>query len=325
MQTIFLKPAVGADLKPLLVPDPVSLRPLREEGEWKPLANYWIRRLRDGDVTAPEPVMRTLELGAFERQIQRFSKPPQKDSSMTTPLVIVVGAEKGGVGKTTICRAIKGYLESPELRDFPKARLVDGQYPRGDLARFHPEAEVLNVTDIADQMKLFDNLAGVTIVDLPAGVLGMTLRACDDAMLLEDVRAGRLRLALLHVLGPSLSSLDEIADATNLLGASVSHFIVKNYINETKFFEWDHSSKYAATLRALQNITIEIPHLETTASEAIQASQGSIVDFISTAIDPVTGERRSKTLRGLTGKWLGRCSAGFDKVGLGEMIRDTFQ
>jgi hypothetical protein len=244
---------------------------------------------------------------------------------MASPLMIVVGAEKGGVGKTTVCRLLASYMETPDFKDFPRPRLIDGQFPRGDLARFHSEAEILNVTETSDRMKMFDDLSGVQIVDLPAGVLGYTLRASDDAMLLDDVRAGRLRMALLHVLGPSLSSLDEIADATQLLGTSVQHFIVKNYINETKFFEWDTSSKYAAILRTLANVTIEIPHLDTMASEALQSSKGSIVDFIGgSTMDPATGKPWSKTLRGMSGKWFSRAATGFDRVGLGAMIKETF-
>jgi hypothetical protein len=94
---------------------------------------------------------------------------------------------------------------------------------------------------------------GVTIVDIPAGQLGFTLKSCDEARLLDDVKSGELRMALIHVLGPSVLSLGEIADATAMLGTDAKHFIVKNHINETNFFEWDQNSDYARSLRALVN------------------------------------------------------------------------
>jgi hypothetical protein len=251
------------------------------------------------------------------------SGPNREKIEMGSPLMIVVGADKG-VGKTTVTRALRDYIEAPPFKDFPAPRLLDGQFPRGDLSQFHPDAEVINVTDIQDQMKLFDNMQGVTLVDLPAGVLGFMLKACDKARLLDDVRDGSLRLALLHVLGPSLSSMDEIAEATTLLGAAAKHFIVKNYINETKFFEWDQESKYTKSLQALEPVTISIPHLETTCGEAVQQNKCSFINFIKPGPD-VTGKDKSRTLRGITANWLADCAAGFDKVGLGRMIEETFR
>lgn len=234
-----------------------------------------------------------------------------------TPLVIIVGADKGGVGKTQICRLLRDYLEKPALKDFPRPRLLDGQFPRGDLSKFHPDAEVINITSIADQMKIFDTLEGVTLTDIPAGQLGTMLEACNSAMLFEDVKNGTLRMALLHVLGPSVSSLDEISDAVRMLGTSAKHFVVKNHINETNFFEWDQDSKYATSLRALENITISIPHLTTIANEAVQQAQEPFVQF--------AGSKSSRTLRGHVVSYLDAAFAEFDRVGLGSMIQDTFR
>lgn len=242
---------------------------------------------------------------------------------MTSPLIIVVGADKGGVGKTTVTRALHSWMDTPAMAQLPRPRVLDGQYPRGDLASFCPGAAIVNVTDITDQMQIFDTLDGVTIIDIPAGQLGLMLRACDEARLLEDVKAGALRMALLHVLGPSLSSLDEIGEATAMLGTAARHFIVKNYINETKFFEWDTSSQYAATLRALSPVTIEIPHLATEAAEAVQQAKMPFIDFCRADNGP-DGRPRSRTLRGHVARWLDRSWAGFDRVGLGTLIAETF-
>jgi hypothetical protein len=55
MDNVFLKPARDADGKAMLVPDEVTHRPLKEEGEWKPRTMYWERRIRDLDVIPSEP------------------------------------------------------------------------------------------------------------------------------------------------------------------------------------------------------------------------------------------------------------------------------
>jgi Protein of unknown function (DUF2635) len=47
--TMRIKPKPG-----LIVRDPVTYRPLAVEGEDKPRDQYWMRRLRDGDVVPVE-------------------------------------------------------------------------------------------------------------------------------------------------------------------------------------------------------------------------------------------------------------------------------
>lgn len=44
-QTLFIRPASG-----LKVRDPITKQHLREEGESKPRTNYWLRRVRAGEV-----------------------------------------------------------------------------------------------------------------------------------------------------------------------------------------------------------------------------------------------------------------------------------
>jgi hypothetical protein len=193
--------------------------------------------------------------------------------------------------------------------------VLDSQHPKGDLVRFHGAAEIINIQDIRDQMRVFDSLGGITIVDVSAGLLGLTMRALDEARLLDDVRSGALRVALLHVLGPTISSLSEIGDATAALGAAANHFIVKNYVNETRYFEWDEHSDYARSLRLLESVTIEVPHLDAVACEAVQQSNQSFVGF---AAGP-----DSRTLRGHVARWLERTWASFDSVGLGKLISAT--
>jgi hypothetical protein len=50
METKILKPSRAG----LLVRDPVSKRPLKEEGESKQISSYWARRITCGDVVVVE-------------------------------------------------------------------------------------------------------------------------------------------------------------------------------------------------------------------------------------------------------------------------------
>ncbi len=72
------------------------------------------------------------------------------------PVVLMVGADKGGVGKTTIARTLLDYLASNST----PARAFDAEYPRGTLKRFHPNVtEVVDITTAGHQMKMIDTLA----------------------------------------------------------------------------------------------------------------------------------------------------------------------
>jgi len=243
---------------------------------------------------------------------------------MVKPLIIIVGADKGGVGKTTVTRALRDYFELPRFAGLPRPTVWDTQFPAGDLVTFCHDAAVVNITSVSDQMKIFDHLDGVSLVDVQAGQLAYLLQACDEARLFDDVKTGALRVALLHVLGPSLSSLNEISTAVKMLGTAATHYVVKNHINETEYFAWDEHSVGAVALRALENATISIPHLDTVSNEAVQMIKASFVDFASGRVSSEDGRKPSRTLMGRVGKWLERSWSEFDRVGLGGMIETTF-
>ena len=86
---------------------------------------------------------------------------------MAKPAVIVVGADKGGVGKTTVCRTVLDYFSANNV----PTRAFDTESPRGTLKRFHPDiTEIVDMTATADQMKIFDTLGSaapsVTVIDV---------------------------------------------------------------------------------------------------------------------------------------------------------------
>src|SRR5258707_231113 len=54
---------------------------------------------------------------------------------MAKPAVVVVGADKGGVGKTTVSRTLLDYFSANN----GQTRAFDTQHPRRTLKRFHSE------------------------------------------------------------------------------------------------------------------------------------------------------------------------------------------
>ncbi|HLH94991.1 MAG TPA: hypothetical protein VKW08_07725 [Xanthobacteraceae bacterium] len=227
-----------------------------------------------------------------------------------TPLIIMVGADKGGVGKTTVARALDDYL----IARGAVAKLFDSEWPAGDLKRFSPSATVIDIERVGDQMKVFDALEGVTVLDIRAGLLSPTLRALDEAQLLTDIRGGKINLALLHVLGPSIASFNEIDQAARLVGGGTKHFIVKNYINETGFFDWDSDNRFATIFAQMSGMTVSVPHIPAQACEMIQKLGGSFSAF-------TVDDRQSRILRGYVRSWLNKVWEELDRVGLGKMVR----
>ena len=97
-----------------------------------------------------------------------------EESTMTKPALVVVGADKGGVGKTTVARTLLAdYFTAHHV----PTRAFDSESPRGTLKRFHPDiSDIVDVTSVTDQMRIFDTLsdASVTVLDVRAGLLSLT-------------------------------------------------------------------------------------------------------------------------------------------------------
>ena len=106
---------------------------------------------------------------------------------MAKPTVIIVGADKGGVGKTTVSRTLIDYFTAHHV----PLRAFDTETPKGTLKRFHPDlTEVVDMSSISDQMRIFDTLNwsddAVTLIDMRAGLLSPTtickeLSGCSQA------------------------------------------------------------------------------------------------------------------------------------------------
>src|ERR1700743_101159 len=180
---------------------------------------------------------------------------------MDKPAVIVVGADKGGVGKTTVARTLLDYFSANNV----PTRAFDTESPRGTLKRFHPDiTEIVDMTSTPDQMKIFDTLnsvsPSVTVIDVRAGLLSPALASLRAIGFLDAARSGQITFAVFHILGPSIASLDEIAETANFMGGA-KYFLVKNFINDTQFFQWDQPT-YTSYFNRIKDATdLTIPNL----------------------------------------------------------------
>jgi hypothetical protein len=226
---------------------------------------------------------------------------------MSKPLVIMVGADKGGVGKTTISRALDNYLHHRKA----VRKVFDGETPSGDLRQFCDISEVVDLQSLDDQMRVFDRLQGVTLIDVKAGLFTEVLSSLNRTGLLDDVRAGNFNLALLHVLGPSVASLSEISAITEKLGSGALHLLVKNLVNESGYKEWESDPRFKAALTGANTITI--PHLQARACTEVQRLGMSFSSYIADA-------SQSRMLVGYVRAWLRDTYSAFTSAGLLPLI-----
>jgi hypothetical protein len=236
---------------------------------------------------------------------------------MAKPAVVLIGADKGGVGKTTVSRTLLDYFLVHKI----PTRVFDTEYPKGTLKRFHPEiTEVVDITSVPAQMKIFDTIYSsgtqITLLDIRAGTLSSTLHTLRDIGFLEMARRNQIIFALFHILGPSIASLDEIAETSKIL-IEAQYFLVKNFINNTGFFDWDQATynSYFKNLHHAGEITI--PKLNEMACEQVELASVPFATFAAKTLKP---ESSSFVLRGYVCHWLDNVFAEYDRVKLTDIV-----
>jgi hypothetical protein len=239
---------------------------------------------------------------------------------MARPTVIIVGADKGGVGKTTVARTLLDYLTAHHI----PTRAFDTESPRGTLKRFHPDAtDIVDINLVHDQMRIFDTLnsaeAAVTVIDVRAGLMGQTLRALRDFGFIDAAKKGQITFAVFHILGPTIASLEEIADTAAFLG-DANYFLVKNFINNTHFFQWNEEAHGNYFKKIKDAVEITVPQLNEMATEQVDLASVPFVTFIANKKQNGEPAAYSFVLRGYVRHWLGNVWAEYDRIRLTEIV-----
>ena len=153
----------------------------------------------------------------------------------------------------------------------------------GTLKRFHPDmTEIVDILDRGpdEDLRHAQAASPVTVIDVRAGLLSPTLGSLRDIGFLDAAKKGQLTFAVFHILGPSIASLDEIAETAAFMG-DAKYFLVKNFINNTHFFEWDQATYNSYFNRIKDAIEITIPKLNEMASEQVELASVPFVTFVA--------------------------------------------
>ena len=150
------------------------------------------------------------------------------------------------------------------------------------------------------------------MIDVRAGQLSPTLQALSDIGFLEMAKTGQITLAMLLILGPSIASLDEIAETARFVG-DANYFLIKNHVNATSFFEWNPETykSYFKKIKDAQEVTI--PKLNEMACEQVEVAGVPYTSFVDS-------KNYSFVLRGSVRHWLGQVWREFDRIKLIELI-----
>src|ERR1700740_1083885 len=232
---------------------------------------------------------------------------------MAKPALILVGADKGGVGKTTVARTLLDYFTAHHV----PTRAFDTEPPKGTLKRFHRDvSDVVDATVVADQMRIIDTLsttdATVTVVDMRAGMLSPTLRSLRDIGFLDAVKKGQITFIVFHLLGSSIASLNEIEE-TAPFTADAKYFLVKNFINNTSFFDWDQATQASYFKKLKDAVSISIPKLNEMAYEQVELASVPFLTFVANKDGKAETANYSFVLRGYVRHWLGHAWGGHER------------
>ena len=239
---------------------------------------------------------------------------------MTKPAVVLIGADKGGVGKTMVARTLLDYFADRQVR----ARAFDTEVPKGTLKRFHPDmTDIVDINHVPDQMRIFDTVnsvdASVTLIDVRAGLLTPTLQALRNIGFIEAAKKGHVTFVVFHILGPSIASLDEIVETASYLGDG-KYFMVKNFINNTHFFEWDDATHAAYFKRLPDAVEMTVPKLPEMAAEQVDLASVPFATFIANKKKSGEPASYSFVLRGYVRHWLDTVWAEYDRVSLADIV-----
>jgi hypothetical protein len=124
---------------------------------------------------------------------------------------------------------------------------------------------------------------------------------------------------IFHILGSSIASLNEIEE-TAPFTADAEYFLVKNFINNTNFFEWDRATHASYFKKLKDAVVINIPKLNEMAYEQVEIASVPFLTFVSNKDTKGETANYSFVLRGYVRHWPGNVCAEYDRVKLLDLL-----
>lgn len=204
--------------------------------------------------------------------------------------LIFVGADKGGVGKTTVARVLHDYYREKGRPVF----VFDTEFPYGNISRSIKRSKIINLESSSDQVLLFDSVIGtkngVVIVDFRAGLITKLLQLLENIGFLAEAKKGTVDLVLMHVVGASMASIREQPLLANY-AEYTKYVTVFNNINDAHFLSFGGDRDKGITIKKLDELVYE----------EIDRIGIGFIDFINASGD----QKNSFILKGYARAWFG--------------------
>ena len=233
--------------------------------------------------------------------------------------MIVVGADKGGVGKTTVSRTLLDYFSANNV----PTRAFDTESPRGTLKRFHPDiTEIVDMTTTSDQMKIFDTLK--------RRALGHRDRRPRRTAVAGAGLAARHRLPRRRQVGPDhlcrvpyTRPLDRLAGRDRRdreFHGRREIFPGEELHQQHQFFEWDQATYNSYFHRIKDATELTIPKLNEMAYEQVEVASVPFLKFVANKGAHDEAANYSFVLRGYVRHWLANVWSEFDRIKLTDLV-----
>jgi hypothetical protein len=175
--------------------------------------------------------------------------------------IVFVGGDKGGVGKSTVARALGEFYR----RDRIALVVFDGDDTNPTLSRFIKDAERLYTKAAKGFEPLINNLEGdkpIQLVDLGAGTSLALGQFADQTNFADVAEANGAKITFVFVLAPGADSINLLKLLVEQQGNRMQYVVAKNNAIPGTWDLWDGSKTKAKILGELGGIELTIPILD---------------------------------------------------------------
>lgn len=230
------------------------------------------------------------------------------DIADTSKVTILVGGDKGGVGKSTVARAIADYLDAKGIA----FTSFDGDDTNPTFLRFVEGAGRIHTKSVKGFEPLINGLESDSthqLVDLGAGTSIVLSHFCDQTGFLDLATEYGAKILIVFVLAPSADSISLLKTLAEQYGSRVKYLIARSNSTSGTWDLWENSKARKRLLDELAAVEISIPTLD--------AEAFSLVDRYSLRwASAVTDKRLPLASRSYIHRWIAKVSSEFEKAKL---------
>jgi hypothetical protein len=216
------------------------------------------------------------------KQTESLTMTTAQTAPVARRTLIVVECDKGGVGKTTTARLITDGL----IRAGTPFRGYDAEVTSTPLVRSHTSKYIepvdLSRSDSFSPIldRLMDNSPPVAMIDTGARSAADFTQWLLDSGAIEAANSddAPLRVVIMHVLGPTVESIDHLAKLRSKLGAGPKYVAVRNagVAQDHMLF---HASRERAEFLEAGGVEIEISPLDKRIMEDVDAHSVGFANY----------------------------------------------